>query len=238
MLRSLENSAKADIDDTNNNRKDKKQDLLVFSTKFFAEVKELKKLVRDMEDDIKILIGNSRVIFGLKKNQSIKQKTVKNRLLSSGSAKADVLLHEVSNQACNVPRCDTCPLLMNFNEDIVVNGTNIVLCKGLNCKSKNIIYMAQCQICLQSYFGQTLSEAHIRINGHREKFKIDEKLSYSKSALSQHCYDEHSDRFSLTRFKFCFVKGCRAVDLDREETRFSTKFRTDIFGLNRIKVIR
>ena len=89
-----------------------------------------------------------------------------------------------------------------------------------------------------TYFGQTVSEAHIRFNGHRDKFKIDEGLTYSKSALSQHRFNEHPNQMSLSLFKLGLVKGCRAIDLDREENRFVSKFRTELFGLNRIKVVQ
>ena len=34
------------------------------------------------------------------------------------------------------------------------------------------------------------------------------------------------------------IKTCKAIDLDREENRFVNKFRTDIFGLNRMKIIK
>ncbi len=132
----------------------------------------------------------------------------------------------------------------------------LVLDQTLNCKSKNIIYVAQCQVCSEkkkhiaqdistdasiaqcpdTYFGQTVTEAHVRFNGHRSKFKVDDKLSYSKSALAQHCFDEHYDQFSLSVFRIGLVKRCSALDLDREETRFINKFRTELFGINRIKV--
>ena len=109
--------------------------------------------------------------------------------------------------------------------------------------------MAQCTICNgikleklisyfeDTYFGQTIQEGHSRFNGHRNKFKTD-NFTYQKSALSQHCYNEHPEQFNLNVFKVGFVTKCQATDLDREESRFITKFRTRIFGLNRIKVIR
>ena len=47
-----------------------------------------------------------------------------------------------------------------------------------------------------------------------------------------------TNNIELSVFKIGFVKCCRAIDLDREENRFVTKFRTDIFGLNRMKVVK
>ena len=82
-----------------------------------------------------------------------------------------------------------------------------------------------------------MSKGHIRFNGHRGKFLIDERETFSQSALSQHCYDVHPDNMNLNVFKLGFVKTCSAQDLNREENRFISKFRTNIWGLNRMNVI-
>ena len=89
-----------------------------------------------------------------------------------------------------------------------------------------------------SYFGQTVTAVHCRFNGHRSKFVVDDKCTYEKSALSQHCYNCHPDSMHLSNFKIGIVKSCKAENLDREENRYISKFRTDIWGLNRINVIR
>ena len=52
-------------------------------------------------------------------------------------------------------------------------------------------YVAQCQICTNlpgtlkedTYFGQTVTPMHTRMNGHRNKFVIDDRLEFEKSAL-------------------------------------------------------
>ena len=46
------------------------------------------------------------------------------------------------------------------------------------------------------------------------------------------------DNMNLNNFNIGIVKVCKAMDLDREENRYISKFRTDIWGLNRIKVVR
>ena len=180
---------------------------------------------------------------------SIANKVVKNRKLSEG------LQHPNSSdlkltQSCGASRCMMCPLLFRLDEDIVINGQKLFLDRNLNCKDKNIIYVAQCKICAlfkqdnvlafyeDSYFGQTVTEAHTRFNGHRNKFVINDERTYEKSALSQHCYNCHMDNMNLNNFNIGIVKVCKAMDLDREENRYISKFRTDIWGLNRIKVVR
>ena len=126
----------------------------------------------------------------------------------------------------------------------------IYLCQNLTCKDKNAIYFAQCTLCSakkialekvlyeDSYFGQTTIKAHLRFNGHRDCFTIDDCASYTKSALSQHCFDVHPDQMDLSVFKLGIVLRCAAHELDREENRFVSKFRTNICGQNRIKIIK
>ena len=115
---------------------------------------------------------------------------------------------------------------------------------SLTCKDRNVIYLAQCSVCKSNgqvedtYIGQTSSEVRQRFSGHRSKFKIDDNYSYSNSALSQHCFNVHPDNFNLNYFKVGFFKKCPALQLDREEHRLISIFRTDVVGLNRIKVIR
>ena len=63
----------------------------------------------------------------------------------------------------------------------------------LNCKSDNVIYIARCKNCVndtQCYFGQTCNAFHLRLNGHRNYFKT-ENRAFEKSALSMHIYTEH-----------------------------------------------
>ena len=226
-------------------RSDKPASSLVFSTKYFKEVRSLKKLVHDLKEDISRLIGETRIIFALKKHESISDYVVKKRALSRGATQSeDKSKQEPSSQACGGKGCKTCRLVFNPGEKVMINGKEVFLDKRLTCRDKNVIYIAQCSLCAGkeggecSYFGQTTTEARKRFNGHRSCFKIDPHKSYAKSALSQHCFHEHPESFGLEYFKVGFVKKCTALDLDREEHRLISLFRTNIFGINRIKVIR
>ena len=135
-------------------------------------------------------------------------------------------------------------MLYNFDTRIVVNGLELKLDRTLTCKDKHVIYVAQCQLCNQeegredTYFGQTLTPFHTRLNGHRHKFTIDDRKLYEHSALSMHCYNEHRDNFSFDTFKFGIVKKTKPILLDREESRFCTKFKTNVWGLNRMEIKR
>ena len=51
-----------------------------------------------------------------------------------------------------------------------------------------------------------------------------------------HCFLEDKEQFSMQFFKLGLVKKVRPVELDRLEDKCIQKFRTRIWGLNRIAV--
>ena len=250
VLRSIESNGGRVVDVEQDNANNKKAtETLVFKTTYFPEIKALKSAVNKVKNDIKHVVGDCRVIFALKKHDAIHQLTVKNRKLGTQQAVTKHFGPKIS-QACNGKGCYTCPILFRFNDKLVVNGQDLLLDHSLTCKSKSLIYVAQCKICYETkiqlgevlfedtYFGQTVTKAHVRFNGHRKCFKNNSPEEIGKSALSQHCLEKHPQHLSLSNFRVGIVKACKADDLDREENRFVSKFRTDVIGINRIKVIR
>ena len=112
--------------------------------------------------------------------------------------------------------------------------------KPLNCKTKNVVYLAQCSLCGigldNSYNGQTQQQMHKRINGHRSCFVKDNEESVEKSALALHARDEHPDNFDLDIFKFMILDSVNPCELNRRESRAIGGLRTNVMGLNRMKV--
>lgn len=225
------------------------KDQLVFSVKYFQEVDELKKLVRSLEGDIKHICGDINIIFALRKATSIGNRVVRNRKLSVSSSDSNstdtsssssLSAPSTSSQSCGHGRCHTCPSLFCSTDRILINGSELFLDQSLTCKDNNVIYVAQCTICKDNgtYFGQTVNAFHIRMNGHRSHFKIDSSLTFEKSALSMHAFLCHRENFDMNIFKLGIVKKVSPNYLDREEDFFISRFRTNIFGLNRIVVSR
>ena len=237
-LRAIENDLYTEPETATKNK-------LVFSVKYFQEVDQLKRLVHSVRDDIRHLAGDVQITFALRKQPSIGNTVVRNRRLSDSSHLSGLFDDQV-DQRCNGRGCMSCPQLFNADEQIMVNGQELRLDFSLTCKDKDIIYLAQCQTCHNSlggskedsYFGQSVTPFHVRMNGHRSKFKINSDLVYEKSALSIHCFLKHHSDFNMGHFKLGIVKKVRPIDLDREENKLITKFRTNIWGLNRIVVIR
>ena len=221
-------------------------DKVVFSVKYFKEVNELRKLVHSAGDDIKQLCGEVQILFALRKAPSIGNTVVRNRRLSEGPGNRDLNISGPIDQSCGGKGCLTCPYLFNSDDTILINGGELKLDFNLTCKDSGIIYVAQCQICNKlssklkedTYLGQSVTPMHIRMNGHRNKFKIDSALAFEKSALSMHSFLVHKSDFSMNNFKLGIVKKVRPNDLDREEDNIVDKFRTKIWGLNRIVVVR
>ena len=139
-----------------------------------------------MEEDIKHLCGDIRIIFALKKNASIANQVVRNRKLGENPLEITKSNTPPNTQSCGASGCMLCPLLIDLNEKIEINGLNLILDNKLTCKNKNCIYVAICQICKSSnsYFGQTVTAVRTRFNGHRGKFDPNDIKVCEKS---QHC---------------------------------------------------
>ena len=95
--------------------------------------------------------------------------------------------------------------LTNRNETATTNSTSIKLAQNVNCKTENVIYLAQCKKCNKenSYVGKTTQEFYHRVTGHRSNFTKD---AFQKSALSMHSFEEHSLEHSIDSFEFSILK--------------------------------
>eukprot|EP00116_Pleurobrachia_bachei_P000624 sb/3460886/ len=213
---------------------------LVFATTFFEGIDELRSYLKGLEEDIAAITGGCTVLLSMRKSPAIGNLVVRNRRLSESST-GPIESEEDFNQKCGGPGCRTCPM-MSTSPTLSINGQRLKLNGSLNCKSKNIIYIAQCTICSRgsgnrkedSYIGQTMQEAHKRMNGHRSKFT---EAGHQGSALAQHGGEAHRDQFSLDYFKLGLIKTVSPLALDRHENKLIDRLRTKLFGLNRINVI-
>ena len=202
-------------------------DTLVFPVHFFDGISKFKEVLHSLDNEIQTLIGDTCIVFAMKKGSSIGNTVVRNKQLSFPN---DIY----ANQRCNSAGCRQCPLTNNRN-NFLINNKLLQIPKNLNCKSKNLIYMWVCKLCAEkeAYFGRTTQECHDRTNGHRGSFTEDK---WDKSALSMHAKDMHPNQFSLNNFSVSLVKKVSPQQLRREEFRFIDKYRTITLGLNRYKV--
>ena len=211
---------------------------VVFSVDYFQDIKELKKVVKECEEDLKLLLGNTRVIFAIRKGQSIGNRVVRN----SAICEVPVVNTSIHQQKCGMALCKSCNHMMEGGSLININGLDLKVPMKYDCSTNNCIYLGQCKICRNrnqlsdtTYFGQTFQAFHNRMNGHRDKFN---EFDFEKSALATHAFKEHGDQFNLQIYDLAVIKECRPRDLDREEFKYIDSFRTKIIGLNKIQVKR
>ena len=131
---------------------------------------------------------------------------------------------------------------MGKHSSFTVNGKTIKPLRGRNCKSRNVIYVAQCSLCvsmcelINAYGGQTVQPLHKRVNGHRACFNINDSDAIEKSALALHAFENHPDNFDLDNYKFMVYKQVNPISLNRHEAITIGTLRTGVLGLNRMKI--
>ena len=82
-----------------------------------------------------------------------------------------------------------------------------------------------------------MTEEHIRMNGHRDKFNMDK---FDKSALSMHIYTDHPDNteHDLLNFNVAILEATNAINLNRRESFYIWSTEADIRHLNRYKLVK
>lgn len=205
-------------------------------TDYFHEIDQLKTLLKEIQPDINRLAGKeTKLLVASRKGKSIGNKSVKNRKL------CELAEDNSGSQKCGGKGCKTCPLLCDAGEIFYINGKEVKVPDRFNCKTRNALYIAQCKICDQdqdnAYGGQTTQRFHKRVNGHRSCFSnSSEPEVIEKSALAEHSFLKHRDKFNLENYRMMIHNRVSARDLDRHESRLISELRTNVMGLNRMKI--
>ena len=211
---------------------------IVCVVNYFYEIDQLKSILRDADSDIKHLVGEEvKIMVAARRCPTIRDNVVKNRQFS----KEDIISKPVF-KACTSKRCLTCPMYKSSGS-ISVNSISFKIPNKFNCKTDNCIYLVVCKICRangcsdNAYVGQTTQPLHCRMNGHRACFTL-VGSKWEKSALSLHAFEKHPEEFSLSNFEVTVLCQVGTLALDRQESFFIEKFRTNTRGLNRMVVRR
>ena len=210
-------------------------DPIVFTLPFSLDVKLIKQHIFSFNEDIKLLTGTDSIVFSMRRNANV------GSMLFNKYGFAQMKSLKVS-QKCGVTNCNSCVLKRSDCSMIDVDPNfTIKPSKSLTCKSECVIYVAICKLCRDFYFGKTMSEEHIRMNGHRDKFQPDK---YDKSALAMHIYTDHPDSIGETPFEglgnyeVVLIETSSAEELRRREDYYIWITQADIRHLNRYKVSR
>ena len=200
-------------------------------TTYHPDLYKFAEFIQTLSSDLLTLIGHSNVMVVYRRNSN----TASLLFNRYGFSQNDSIL---DSQRCGRPRCKTCPMMFDNNNDIELNSNiNLKLSKLATCKSEDVIYVCICKVCKDYYFGQTISHCSMRMNGHRAKFTT---KKYKQSALSFHMYQDHLEHFeySTQMFNCAIVEAVSPNLLDRRESYYIWKTEADIRHLNRIKVVR
>ena len=222
----------------------KDENSVVCVVNYFNEIEQLKTIIRGVDQDIKHLVGDDvNVMVAARRCPTIRDNVVKNKMFKNDNS------HTVSDsKPCKSKKCLTCPMYISSG-NIVVNSVNFKISSKFHCKTDNCIYIAICKICSEkgrsdnAYVGQTTQPLHKRMNGHRSCFVLAE-MKRGESALSLHAFEEHYDKkhrqktYNLNNFNVTVLCQVGPLALDRKESYYIEKFRTNTRGLNRMVVRR
>ena len=127
---------------------------------------------------------------------------------------------------------------------VSVNGQEVVFPNG-NCKSRIVIYLAQCNLCDDKwYIGRTVQPLHKRVNGHRQSFAtvVNKGLNYVNSLdnddsfrLGIHLLTEHGITSGFNdAFTFHVLEHVSPLQMEKCEHLWLHRLNTLFpYGLNR-----
>jgi hypothetical protein len=199
--------------------------------------KELQNFFSEVGEELKQIVGDVRFVISERKHSS----TAALLFAKSSFSKLKPVVQE--SQKCGGTRCDSC-VTMTLPRNIQINKLSFKLDYCLNCNTESAIYLARCKNCTDPidknsnfYFGRTVTAVRTRLNGHREKFKMDR---FDKSALSHHTFEKHFLKFNdkLLNYDIGIIKSVSPQSLDRTEDFYIFETEADTKGLNRYKVAK
>ena len=236
ILMKLEEKLERRINEDNRSEAEETTTVITAVVDYFTEINSLKSLLKGLEPDISRLLEEpTRVLVASRKGPAIRSNVVKNKLLCAHTPE------NRETQRCNGRNCKSCPQMQDEQKLLVVNGVELKPSRKLTCKSNNVIYVAQCSLCEgkpidSAYVGQTQQRFHLRANGHRSCFVADDPETIEKSALALHASEKHPDNFTMKIFNFVLLDSVQGSELNRREARAINELRTNVMGLNRMKV--
>ena len=130
--------------------------------------------------------------------------------------------------------------MMHGVSELIIDNKVLKLAGG-NCKSCILNYVAECVHCKLFYFGKTVQNLHLRINGPRRHMKdvinISPEEEDDENCLALHVFSMHSvldNKGFNESFKFSVAKLLdNPVLLKGSEQKLINRYRTfKPFGLN------
>ena len=92
-------------------------------------------------------------------------------LLVSATLKPSNFTSAQGTFPCQNKRCLTCKHIKTGTTTLSSSGHTFRVRATATCKTNNVIYLIECQLCHKQYVGDTQNPLHIRLNGHRNDIK-------------------------------------------------------------------
>ena len=207
---------------------------LVFVLHHSVDIPNIRLFLSTQKDILLSLTGMSDVIFATKTKMNLNTSSL--LFNKFGFAQSNNRTDAI-NQKCGQPNCKCCPLMFDMLQPVSVaqNGIQLRLKRTATCKSEDVIYMFQCRLCKDVYFGRSMNRANIRVSGHRACFKPN-KLK--DSAMATHIFKDHIEELSegLNNFNFGILETTTPTNLARREDFYVWSTNASVLHLNRYKV--
>ena len=140
----------------------------------------------DESSNIKKLLNQGKLIKSQRQPRNLK------RILTV--AKFGTQEHQ-GVRKCEKPRCGICPILIEGNSYTFPNtGETFEIKRNLNCQSKNVVYLLECNKCNDTYIGCTSLNLNMRINTHRSQITNER---YRFLNVSKHIHECSNDDFRV-----------------------------------------
>ena len=134
---------------------------------------------------------------------------------------------------CEDKRCGTCPHLITGNAFTFKRSQRPFTVKAsMTCGTENLLYVLQCQGCLENYIGQTSDTLRARIRVHKQQINTPE---YRKIAVSKHiaeCAEDQNIQFRV--FPFYKIMQADKTFRDVKEQAFIRTFKPFLNSLTYI----
>ena len=212
----------------------KGKDAICFILTHSVAAFSVQKFICGLLDDIELLTGTSNIIFSYKRNMN-----TASLLFNKYGFAQD--LHFLPSQKCGTRNCASCVLKFPNNDPIcLLPNLTVFPSKTANCKTENVTYVAICKLCNDFYFGKSINEEHVRMNGHRDKFDYDK---FHRSALATHIFVDHLDSVGdskdegIMNYNVAILDSVNAINLRRKESYYIWKSEADLRHLNRYKIL-
>ena len=106
----IENELRGLDNGNNMNTESHSESTITFPLYYFDGLKEFKQLVYQLETDLKLIIGDTKIVFATKKGRSVGNTVIRNKNLSMTPSNNN------SDQKCNTYGCMQCPLVVTTTQ--------------------------------------------------------------------------------------------------------------------------